>query len=231
MVDEGRQEKIPNQAGTSPRKNQNGRAPKKLAIYGGSFDPIHIGHLLAAESAYELLDLDRVDFVPAFDPPHKEGKANNVQDRVKMLDLAIQDVDHFALNTSEVERGEVSYSYDTVKRILNDQPATQLYMIIGQDSAMEIKTWYRWEDLLALVDLVVVVRPDRRQEDFHRAIQDLREAGYRVHVVDKVRVDLSSTEVRKFVREGRSIRFMVPEPVRSYILDHGLYQKSSEENK
>lgn len=208
--------------------DQDQEMGKRIGIFGGTFDPVHTGHLIAAESACEALGLDRIYFIPAYDPPHKAGRVRNVEDRLQMLTLALADNPRFALDRREIEAKEVSYTLHTVQAILQEQPGSTIYMVIGEDSLVYLKTWYHWEELLDLVQLVVVRRP-MAEDHFAQARAELEAAGHAVHVIDKARIDLSSEEIRQLVAEGKSIRYLVPDPVAAYIQDHGLYQQGEGE--
>lgn len=193
-----------------------------LAVFGGTFDPVHMGHLLIAESACSLLGLNRVYFLPAYSPPHKGFKGDNAEDRLNMLELAIKDNPRFAIDRREIDSRKVRYSLDTVKEIQEENPGRDIYFIVGEDSLMDIETWHRPYELLSRVHLVVAARMGVAGDPEKKA-EALRSQGYRVTVFSRFKTSLSSTEIRREVKEGRSIHYAVPQAVEDYILERGLY--------
>ena len=194
---------------------------------GGTFDPIHVGHLIAAEWVREAAVLDEVIFVPAGDPPHKEaGRVSPAQHRYRMTLLATATNPRFSVSRIELDRDGKSYTVHTVealRRELGD--GAELYFILGSDSMADVPNWYEPHRLLGLCHFLVAARPgwDRRlvETSLGPLYQPNRE---RIHMVDIPGIDLSSSEIRARVREGRSIRYMVPDLVERYIQEHGLYR-------
>lgn len=185
----------------------------RLALYGGTFDPVHHGHLILARDALEELKLDRVIFIPARLSPHKLASSPAPSDaRREMLAAAIAGETAFTLDDSELERTGPSFTIDTVERIRAAQPEATLFYLIGADNLRELHTWRRIEDLRRLVEFVVFGRNGKEEEGADRFRTLTR------------RVDISATEVRQRVARGESIRYLVPEPVRSLIAAHHLYQ-------
>ena len=134
---------------------------ERLAIMGGTFDPIHMGHLRMAYAVQRQLDFDRVVFLPAYLPPHKQTRSDfaSWQDRLAMVELAIQNYDNFVVSSLEFDRGGISYTYDTVNFMQELWPDAEIYLIIGEDSLTQLYTWYRVPDLLRLVHFVAAERP------------------------------------------------------------------------
>lgn len=188
---------------------------KKIGILGGTFNPPHIAHLLIAEQVGSQLGLDKVLFIPDFIPPHvDEKKTIPAEHRVEMVRLAIQDNPLFDLDLIEINRGGSSYSYDTVKELKQLHPENDYYFIIGGDMADYLPTWYRIDELVKMVQFVGVDRPKyQRQEQ------------YPIIWVDVPKMDISSTKIRKNVKNGCSIRYQVPESVEKYIKEHRLYEQ------
>ena len=185
----------------------------RFALYGGSFDPVHNGHLLMAREALEQLQLDRVIFVPARLSPHKLATAPAPPAvRREMLAAAITDEPGFALDDSELGGGGPSFTIDTVERIRAVHPDAELLYLIGADNLRELHTWRRYEELCRLVEFVVLGRGDHDHP-----------AGGQFRRLER-RVDISATEIRRRVARGLSIRYLVPEAVRSLIAAHHLYQ-------
>ncbi|MDW8071183.1 MAG: nicotinate-nucleotide adenylyltransferase [Anaerolineae bacterium] len=198
----------------------------RLGILGGTFDPIHFGHLLAAEAAHEQLHLDGVVFAPAAQPPHKQGQPlTPVEHRLAMVWLAIVDNLHFILSRVDVERPGPHYTLDTV-RLLRAEYATraeETYLILGADSLVQLPTWHAPQQLLPLCRLAVVARP-HVTVDMAALERALPGIAQRVDWVTMPEVDIAARELQQRVRSGRSIRYQTPEAVRCYIAVHRLYQ-------
>ena len=185
----------------------------RLALYGGTFDPIHHGHLLLARDALETLELDRVIFIPAGLSPHKlKTTPSPAEARRAMLAAALDGEPGFILDDSELLRPGPSFAIDTVERIRAAYPEAALHYLIGADNVPELHTWRRIEDLRTLAEFVVFGRTSERKQ---------ATSGFRLL---SRRIDISSTEIRRRVARGASIRYLVPEPVRSLIAAHHLYQ-------
>ncbi len=190
----------------------------KLAIFGGTFDPVHVGHLTVAKEAARQCELDRIWFVPASHPPHKGGvAAAPYEDRVRMLELACQHEPLF--HVSRLEEGEcVSYSIHTVEKVrasLADQD--ELYFLIGADAFAEIQSWYRWQDVVRLVRFIVASRPGHGYRI---------PPGARVHRLETLALPISSSELRARLAAGEAPP-EIPPPVLAYIRQHGLYRSFS----
>ena len=185
----------------------------RLGIFGGTFNPIHWGHLVLAETARDLLGLDRVAFIPSNLPPHKSAKGL-VPGRVRMelLQLAIRDHPAFVVSDIELQRREVSYSLDTVTALHRQLPAAKLFLLIGQD--MLTVRWKGWDELKRLCTVVVAHRPG--------TARSRREAGLKRLAMPQL--DISSSDIRARIKAGRSIRYLVPIPVERHIREHGLYR-------
>ena len=189
----------------------------RLGILGGSFNPIHSGHLLMAESARIACALDKVLFIPANIPPHKDFTPEiSDGDRLKLIRLAIRGNPHFDLSDMELKRGGVSYTIDTVKALyLQLNPKDRIYLILGGDLVEELATWKHYEDLKSLVDIVVVEREGEMGESYKE--YDI------THRVPGVGFNVSSSLIRERLAGGQSIKYLVPEKVEDYILSRGLY--------
>ncbi len=188
----------------------------RLALYGGTFDPIHHGHLLLARDALETLAVDRVLFIPAALSPHKLSTCPAPAEvRREMLAAALADEPGFVLDDSELSCPGPSFAIETVERIRSIHSGAELYYLIGADNVPELHTWRRIDDLRKLAEFVVFGRGTGGPDDT---------GGFRFL---PRRVDISATEVRRRVAQGASIRYLVPEPVRSLITTHHLYQAPS----
>jgi len=196
----------------------------RIGVLGGTFDPIHIGHLVAAEEVRVQLGLDRVIFVPAGLPPHKlSNKLSPVEHRLAMVELAIASNPYFTVSRVDIDRFGPCYTVDTIQ-LLRDElgPDVELYFIMGSDSLADILTWHKPERLIRLCRLAVVERPGYRvdMEELEHLLPGITS---RVHFVNSPQLDISSTDIQRRVREGLPIKYQVPEAVEKYIYEHGLY--------
>lgn len=192
-------------------------------ILGGSFDPIHNGHILLAQEVRDRLQLEKVIFIPAYVAPHKIGQSfASAADRFAMTALAVEGINDFSVSDMELRRGSVSYTVDTMLELRKMYPRQEFYFIIGADSVPQLKTWNRIEELFSLVKFAAVYRPgyedvlDRAREDFGRQAE-------RIVMVHTTEYDVSSTAIRQKVQAGQSISDMVPAAVAEYIEKNGLY--------
>ena len=201
---------------------------ERLAIMGGTFDPIHIGHLRMAYAVQQQLAFDKVVFLPAYIPPHKQTRSDfaSWEDRLAMVQMAIQSYADFVVSSLEFDRGGISYTYDTVNFLQELWPDAEIYLIIGEDSLTQLFTWYRVQDLLRLVHFVAAERPGYEGEE---GVARLTKA-YGSWAAEKIihaevpETAVSSTEIRKRLREDKPIRGMVPMAVEQYIYERGLYR-------
>ena len=186
----------------------------RLGIFGGSFDPIHIGHLIAAEAAADALPLDRVHFVPAHKQPFKTGSHfASSQDRAAMLRTAVAGNARFGLDLREIKRGGVSYTTHTLRDLRHELPSDELFLLIGADAARELGKWHEAEDLASLAEVVVLSRPGQQVSD----------CDVPCRFVEVPAIGVSASLVREAVRRGTSIRYLVPSAVAEYIESHSLY--------
>ena len=193
----------------------------RIGLFGGTFDPIHIGHLIIAETLKDAFPLDRILFIPAAVPPHKDATELTASRlRVEMVEAAISENPGFEMSDVEIQKGDVSYTIDTVRRLRATfkDPRVELFLIVGGDSLVDLVNWKEPDRLLEEVPMLVAGRPgydiDQADARFRR----------RITVLDTPLVDVSSTEIRRRVREGKSIRYWVPCAVESIIAREGLYR-------
>ncbi len=197
---------------------------QRLGIMGGTFDPIHYGHLLMAEEARQAFALDEVVFVPNGRPAHKKAYlVSSPEDRYAMTLLATGSNPCFSASRMEIERSGLSYTIDTLREFRKLYPGLDaLYFITGADAVLEILTWHEYDKLVRECQFIAVTRPgfvlERLPEIVDAAFLD------RVHFLPIPRLEISSTDIRKRVREGRSIKYLSPEPVEAYVQQHGLYR-------
>ncbi len=200
---------------------------KRIGIFGGSFDPIHLGHLWIAEAAREHCMLDEVRFLPAATSPLKpNGPVALDLDRIEMVRLAISGHPSFQLDDREIRRGKVSYTVDTVAQIKQEHPESELVLIIGSDSLTTFDRWHQPRQLLDLVTLAVIQRGGEEAVDFS-ALNDFTSAdrmkAMRQQVVPMPWIEVSSTDLRSRVAAGKSIRYQVPAAVGAMIEAKALY--------
>ncbi|MEX2026536.1 MAG: nicotinate-nucleotide adenylyltransferase [Pirellulaceae bacterium] len=200
----------------------------RLGIFGGSFDPVHYGHLLLAETCREQCRLDRVWYLPAAVPPHKQSRVLAAgKTRVEMLELAISGNEHFAVSTVELDRGGISYTVETLRTIAAQHPDDELFFLMGADSLHELTTWREPAEICRLAIPIVVHRADSPPPDFtvlSKLVSPARLNEIRSHQVEMPIIDLSSTDLRQRVAEGRSLRYRTPRAVEKYIETQGLYR-------
>jgi nicotinate-nucleotide adenylyltransferase len=198
----------------------------KLGIFGGTFNPIHAGHLLIAQDALEAFGLSKVLFIPAAIPPHKRVRdLPDGRHRLAMVRLAIRGNPAFACNDLELRRGGLSYTIETVNALRQRHPRAQWFLIVGSDSLREFHQWRNAADLARLCRLIAVRRPGEKGFRFARAaLPGLRPLMLQAHPFA-----VSSTEIRQRIRDGRPVRYLVPDAVRRYIVAHRLYQTNGKE--
>lgn len=196
---------------------------RRLGVFGGSFDPIHLGHLIAAECVRDTLGLDLVLFVPAHRSPLKEEVEAAPEHRLEMVRLAVAGHRYFAVSTVDIDRPPPSYTVETLGLLRREYASAALYLIIGYDSYREFHRWRQPEMIVRLADLVVVNRPLAPPDGAGSQPAEWQRAA-RVHFVDIPLIGIASTDIRRRVREGRTITFQVPAAVEHYIRRHGLYR-------
>lgn len=200
----------------------------RLGVFGGTFDPVHYGHLVAAEEVRYRLRLDKVLFVPAGMPPHKlDYDITPTRHRLAMLELAIASNPGFALSRVDIDRHGPCYTVDTLALLHEEYgPGTELFFLMGMDSLADLLTWKEPERLIRLAWIVVVGRPGF-QADVDELDKVLPGAAERICIVDTPLMEVSSSDIRQRVREGAPIRYQVPEAVEAYIRAHRLYMAKS----
>jgi nicotinate-nucleotide adenylyltransferase len=218
----------------------------KIGLFGGTFDPVHWGHLRSAEEVSETFGLDRVLFVPAAIPPHKRGETTTpVKHRLKMVRLAVARNRRFAVSTAEIARPGVSYSIDTLRHFARKlRKGDSLYFIIGLDAFREIGTWKDFAELFSLANFIVTSRPGTKDRNVLRgtgvAVKKLfcydasegcyrHRSGSRLLFIELTDIAISASEIRNLVKRGQSIRYLVPSSVENYIKKTGLYRNGAED--
>jgi len=194
----------------------------RIGLLGGTFDPIHAGHLAAAKAALDCAELDRVMFIPAAQPPHRPRAIATADDRLEMCRLAIEGDTRFVVSDVELERGGPSYTVDTLAELRRSHPGDQLRLILGWDAARLFSTWRRPDEVRALATIVVVARPGSaapRKADLEPAGL----GGQGVILCLEPTPDVSASEIRRALASGESIAGKVPAAVERYIAAHHLY--------
>ena len=194
--------------------------PKRIGLLGGTFDPVHWGHLLLAECAREACGLDEVWFVPAAAPPHKPGRAITLpRHRLQMLELATAGLPQFVVSNIEIGREGPSYTVDTLTAIHEQRPNADLHFLMGADSLKDLPTWRQPERIAELATIVAVSRGDA----IAAVPTDCGPYSDRIRLVPMPACGLSATDLRERAKSGRSLLFRTPRPVELYIREHSLY--------
>lgn len=219
----------------------------RIGLLGGTFNPVHLGHLRAAQEVKEAFDLDQIVLIPSAVPPHKnsEGVAD-AADRIEMLHLAIENQPDFVISDVEFKRQGPSYTIDTIRYFRSRLPeTTEFYFILGEDAFLELETWKSYVELLKLVPFIVMARPGKWGEN-HSKRWAILEAYLKsriskeykisapnscfvhptmqpVYIIASTALDISSTQIRALVKNGKSIKYLVPDKVEEYIKSKGLY--------
>lgn len=199
---------------------------KRVGIMGGTFNPIHIGHLIMAQAAYEQYQLDMVCFMPNKIPGHKEhAHLATEQERAEMISLAIADNPHFALSTMEYDREGKTYTVDTLRILKEQHPDWELFFIMGADSLFHFSTWKEPEEILTMTQILVATRENMNDVAIESQIEFLRDLYGDAPISGIVSPDIqiSSHDIRKRRRAGKSIQYMVSDSVFQYICEHKLY--------
>lgn len=200
----------------------------KIGIMGGTFDPIHIGHLLLGEFAYEEFQLDEIWFLPNGNPPHKDAEEmdTNLTHRIEMVKAAIAGSPHFKISLHEAKEGVHSYTYQTLKEFHELYPEDEFYFILGADSLFAIETWRYFREIFPLCTILAAMRDDKDVADMQKQITYLNE-NYQASILllRAPLLEISSTTIRERAEKGLTVHYMVPDAVADYIKTHCLYQK------
>jgi len=200
---------------------------ERLGVLGGTFDPRHVGHLWLATLAADALDLDRILFMPAAQPPHKrDQQISAAADRLEMTRLAIAGDDRLVLSAIELERDGPSFTGDSMRELQARHPAAQLYLVMAADSLAQIDTWHEPDELLALVEWVVGPRPGSQLPTRDALRQRWGPAADRIHLLEGPALDVSASAIRDRVAAGQAIRYLVPMAVEALIAERGLYRSA-----
>lgn len=219
---------------------------KKIGLFGGTFNPVHFGHLRVAEEVRERLGFDKVLFIPSCNPPLKSGSLASGRDRYEMTRLSVLGNPFFEISDVECRKPGKSYTVETYAALMKEYPDTDLSLIVGIDSFLDIPAWYQPERLMALASFVVISRPGFRFADLSPLVaagegvlsaldrheREVASAsmknGREAFLMNVTPFHVSATSVRACVREGRSIKYLLPDEVESYIISHNLYREGSD---
>lgn len=197
----------------------------KHCLYQGSFNPVHNAHLAIAEYAHKTFNFDKIVFIPAFKPPHKDTavfNAENALHRLEMLQAAVKDIPYFDVSAIEYTRNTPSYTYDTIRQIYEIvKPEEKISFIIGSDAFIQIESWYRTDELKKLINFILFVRENNFDE---APFEKLRKKGYNYTLMKMPFLDISSQEIRRRCALGLDISDLVPAGVLRYIKEHDLYK-------
>ncbi len=198
---------------------------KKYGIFGGSFNPIHYGHLMICEYIKEEMGLDKVIFIPTGNPPHKDLGVS-AEDRYEMVRLAISPNPDFEISDIETTRANLSYTVDTIRELKKIYKEEKLYFLIGLDSLFQLKTWKKIGDLSQEIEFVVALRPGYiHKEEINNEIDFLRDNfGTKINLIKTPLYEISSTDLRDRIHEGKSLRYLIPKKVLDYIEESGFYK-------
>ena len=192
--------------------------PKKIGIFGGTFDPPHLGHLIVAQEVRDKLKLDRIFFIPASLPPHKKKvRISEAFHRLRMVQLATQDNPNFKVLDLELKREGHSYTVDTLKALRKRYPQAQFFLILGLDNLNHIHTWKKPEEIFKLSKVVFITRPGITLNKTSKWLNYSR-------LLDVKEIDISSTDIRERIKKDKPIKYLVPEKVLQYIQRHNLYK-------
>lgn len=204
---------------------------KKVGIMGGTFNPIHMGHLIIAQEAYETYGLDEVLFVPSGISYMKDqSEILDAKTRVRLTGLAIEDNPHFALSTIEIERDGNSYSYETLETLRKQNPQTEYYFVVGSDSLFALENWKHPEILLPSCTMLVAVRNGVSMEDMEEHAKYLEDKfGGCIRLLTTPNIEISSTMIRERIQSGKDVKYFLPDSVLDYIHKNSLYKKNETE--
>ncbi len=198
---------------------------RKVGIMGGTFDPIHIGHLILGENAYLQFGLDKVVFMPSGNPPHKKDRDGGTDlQRMDMVKLAIASNTHFEISDIEMNEDGYTYTYRTLERLVKEHPDTEYYFIIGADSLFYFDSWKNPQRIVDACTLVVATRNHTSDEKLDEKIEFVRKLfNAKIEKLDTENIDCSSSQIRSWIKEGHTVKYYVPDTVINYIHTYHVY--------
>lgn len=203
----------------------------KIGVLGGTFDPIHYGHLIIGEQAREELDLDKVVYIPTGDPVHKaKSKVSDARIRYEMLSLAIEDNMDFKKSSTEIDRQGKTYTIDTIEELKKEYDKEQIYFLIGEDSLFQLENWHRFLELKEACNFVVCRRYVRNQNKIKDKIIYMKSKyDMDIYLLNTPIIEISSTDIREKAIKNKSIKYLLPKRVEKYILDNHIYEVNYDE--
>lgn len=206
----------------------------RIGLFGGTFDPVHYGHLRPALELAEHFDLDTLYLLPNHRPQHRDQPQATTQQRIDMLEVSVKDVPRLEVDVREAMRDEATYTVHTLSELKDEQPSATLVFFMGVDAFAKFDQWHRWQDILKLANIVVIDRPDSTLSAFADELisQQAEQVGHSIKPgsvgvierCDVTQLAISATDIRGRVNDGQNIRFLLPDPVREYIYARKLYQ-------
>ncbi len=211
--------------------------PRIIGVFGGTFDPVHNGHVLTISELLEKLPFEKILVIPNLQPPHRESSQVSYKHRYEMASMAFKDIPKTIVDNRESLRDGPSYAIETVKEIMSEEEGVRVVMIVGSDSFVDIHSWYKWQDLINLVDFVIMKRPDlplsknKKAKDLvsvKRFKKDLFEdSKLNIFEIEVTPFKISSSSIREKIVKGKKIDHLVNTLVKEYIKKHGLYGAES----
>lgn len=196
---------------------------KRIGIMGGTFNPIHIGHLILAQKAYEEYNLDKVVFITSADPPHKSGNIVSADVRARMVNLAIEDNQAFTHSDIEINREGYSYTYLTLLELKKMYTDTELYFILGADSLFYLEKWKEPEIIMKNA-VILAANRNTVNEELYQKINDLKkDYNADIRIIDMPNIDVSSSNIRKQIKDGKSVKYYIPDKALEFIKENKLY--------
>lgn len=196
----------------------------KIGLYGGTFDPIHVGHLIVMENTLNFMDLDKIIVLPSSNPPHKQNKKKtDTKIRIQMVEAAIKDNDKLMLSTYEANDNSIKYTHQTLDYFKKKYPEHEFYYIMGEDSFMTIDSWRNYEKILN-DNLIVFARTSiDENSDLVKKVKLIKKDNSKIHLIDNLNINISSTLIRDLVKDNKSIKYLVTDPVKKIIEEYNLY--------
>ena len=211
--------------------------PRIIGVFGGTFDPVHNGHVLTISELLEKLPFEKILVIPNFQPPHRESSQVSYKHRYEMASMAFKDIPKTIVDNRESLREGPSYAIETVKEIMSEEEGVRVVMIVGSDSFVDIHSWYKWKDLINLVDFVIMKRPDLPLSKNKKAKDLVSVKGFKKDLFEDSKLNIfeievtpfkiSSSSIREKIVKGKKIDHLVNTLVKEYIKKHGLYGAES----
>lgn len=195
----------------------------KIGLFGGTFDPIHIGHMILMENVINNLDLDKIYVLPNSNPPHKlENKKTALNLRLKMVNETIKDNPKLEINDYDYRDNEIHYTFETINYFKKSYPNDEFFFIMGEDSFLDIEKWKNYKEILK-ENLIIFKRYSNKNFSLISKINQVRKYNKNIYLIDNIALDISSTLIRKLVKENKSIRYLVNDEVINIIKEEKLY--------